>query len=320
MTAPMNGSDFNRDVSGASDIPQGNWVDRWLPASWRPYARLARLDRPIGTWLLYLPCLWGLGLGWQALGAPTGTAPLLEMLRLVVLFTIGALVMRGAGCTVNDLWDRKIDTKIARTATRPLASGAVTPFAALVFLAAQLAVGLAILLQLNTTSWALGSSVLILVFLYPAAKRVTDWPQAVLGLTFNWGALLGYAAVTETVAMPAILAYAAGFFWTLGYDTIYAHQDKEDDAIVGVRSSALALGDKTKPALAAFYALTIGLLAASLWSAGLGPIAYAGLALAGLNFARQLWVTDLDDPHDCLRTFWANRDAGLLVALAIVLG
>jgi 4-hydroxybenzoate polyprenyltransferase len=311
----MSGSDFNRDFRGASDIPRDNWVDRWLPESWRPYARLARLDRPIGTWLLYLPCLWGLGLGWQATGTPA-----LEMLRLVVLFTVGALVMRGAGCTVNDLWDRDLDRKVARTATRPIASGAVSPLAALVFLAVQLAIGLAVLLQLNTASWAIGTAVLVLVFLYPAAKRVTDWPQAVLGLTFNWGALLGYAAVTETIAPAAILAYAAGFFWTLGYDTIYAHQDKEDDAIVGVRSSALALGEKTKPALAVFYAITLGLLAASLWSAGLGPLAYGGLALAGLHFGWQLRTAALDDPQACLRIFKSNRDAGLLVALAIVPG
>jgi 4-hydroxybenzoate polyprenyltransferase len=304
-----------RDLSTASDIQLGNWVDRWLPASWRPYARLARLDRPIGTWLLYLPCLWGLGLGWQASGADP-----LEMLRLVVLFTLGALVMRGAGCTVNDLLDRELDRKVARTATRPIASGAVTPFRALVFLAAQLSIGLAILFQLNMVSWAIGAAVLVLVFTYPLAKRVTDWPQAVLGLTFNWGALLGYAAVTETLALPAVLAYAAGFFWTLGYDTIYAHQDKEDDAIIGVRSSALALGDKTKPAIVAFYAVTMVLLVASVWAAGLGPLAYAGLTLAGLQLARQLKVTDLDDPHSCLRTFQSNRDAGLLIALAIVLG
>ena len=320
MTARMSGSNLNRDLTGASDIPQGNWVDRWLPASWRPYARLARLDRPIGTWLLYLPCLWGLALGWQAIGAPAATAPLLEMLRLVVLFTVGALVMRGAGCTVNDLWDRKLDQQVARTADRPIASGAISPRAALVFLAVQLSIGLAMLLQLNQPSWAIGAAVLVLVFLYPAAKRVTDWPQAVLGLTFNWGALLGFAAVTGTISPASLLAYAAGFFWTLGYDTIYAHQDKEDDAIVGVRSSALALGPKTKPALVGFYTLTIGLLAASLWTAGLGPLAYAGLALAGLHFARQIRVTDLDDPQACLRTFRSNRDAGLLIALAIVLG
>lgn len=316
----MSGSDFNRDISGASDIPQGNWVDRWLPASWRPYARLARLDRPIGTWLLYLPCLWGIALGWQSIGAPTDTAALMEMARLWVLFTIGALVMRGAGCTVNDLWDRKLDQKVARTADRPIASGAVSPLAALIFLAVQLAIGLAILLQLNQPSWAIGAAVLVLVFLYPAAKRVTDWPQAVLGLTFNWGALLGFAAVTETISPAALLAYAAGFFWTLGYDTIYAHQDKEDDAIVGVRSSALALGERTRPALAAFYTVTVVLLAASLWTAGLGPLAYVGLALAGLHFVRQIRATDLDDPHACLRTFKSNRDAGLLIALAFVLG
>lgn len=316
MTVTMS----DRDVSNASDIPQGNWVDRWLPASWRPYARLARLDRPIGTWLLYLPCLWGLGLGWQAVGAPMATTPVLDMLWLVALFTLGAVVMRGAGCTVNDLWDRDLDKKVARTADRPIASGAVSPFAALVFLAIQLSIGLAILLQLNQPSWAIGAAVLVLVFLYPAAKRVTDWPQAVLGLTFNWGALLGFAAVTETISTASLLAYAAGFFWTLGYDTIYAHQDKEDDAIVGVRSSALALGEKTKPALAAFFAVTLALLAASLWSAGLGPLAYAGLALAGLHFVRQIRTTDLNDPHACLRTFKSNRDAGLLIALAIVLG
>ncbi|MEQ8586850.1 MAG: 4-hydroxybenzoate octaprenyltransferase [Thalassobaculaceae bacterium] len=310
----------DRNYSGASDIPQGNWVDRWLPASWRPYARLARLDRPIGTWLLYLPCLWGLGLGWQAIGAPTASAPLLDMFRLVALFTLGAVVMRGAGCTVNDLWDRDLDKKVARTADRPITSGAVSPFAALVFLAIQLSIGLAVLLQLNKPSWAIGTAVLVLVFLYPAAKRVTDWPQAVLGLTFNWGALLGFAAVTETISTAALLAYTAGFFWTLGYDTIYAHQDKEDDAIVGVRSSALALGEKTRPALAAFFAVTLALLAASFWFAGLGPLAYAGLALAGLHFVRQIRVTDLNDPHACLRTFKSNRDAGLLIALAIVLG
>lgn len=311
MTEGMSG----HGLDNASDIPSGNWVDRWLPAAWRPYARLARHDRPIGTWLLYLPCLWGLGLGWQATGAgPT------EMLRLVVLFTLGALVMRGAGCTVNDLWDREVDKHVARTANRPIASGAISPFAALVFLAAQLAVGLVILLQLNMVSWVVGASVLVLVFAYPLAKRVTDWPQAVLGLTFNWGALLGYTAVTETIALPSILAYAAGFFWTLGYDTIYAHQDKADDAIVGVRSSALALGEKTKPVLAVFFAITLGLMAASLWTAQLGPLAYGGLALAGLHFAWQLKVTDLDDPHSCRRTFRANRHAGLLIALAIVLG
>lgn len=302
-------------MTDASDIRRGDWVDRLLPGGWRPYARLARLDRPIGTWLLYLPCLWGLALGWQAT-----RLPLPEVVLLVVLFGIGAVVMRGAGCTVNDLLDRDLDRRVARTATRPIASGAVTPRRALLFLAAQMAIGLAILLQLNPFSWAVGTAVLVLVFTYPLAKRVTDWPQAVLGLTFNWGALLGYAAVTGTVAAPAIVAYAAGFFWTLGYDTVYAHQDKEDDAIVGVRSSALALGDRTRPALAAFYALTVALLGGTAWIAGLGPWTYAGLAALALHFAWQVRTVDIDDPRGCLAIFKANRDAGLIVAAAFALG
>ncbi len=302
-------------MNGASDIRDGDWVDRLLPGGWRPYARLARLDRPIGTWLLFLPCLWGLGLGWQA-----ARPPVEEMLRLVVLFGIGAIVMRGAGCTVNDLMDRDLDRRVARTATRPIASGEVTPRRALVFLAAQLAVGLAILLQLNQFSWALGTAVLVLVFSYPLAKRVTDWPQAVLGLTFNWGALLGFAAVTGTLAPAAAIAYAAGFFWTLGYDTVYAHQDREDDAIVGVRSSALALGPRTRPALVAFYAVTVALLAAATWTAGLGPWTYAGLAALAVHLGWQVATVDIDDPKHCLAVFRSNRDAGLIVALAIVLG
>lgn len=302
-------------MTDASDIRTGNWVDRWLPEPTRPYARLARLDRPIGTWLLYLPCLWGLALGWQAAGAPWP-----EMLRLVVLFTVGAVVMRGAGCTINDWLDRDLDIQVARTATRPIASGAVSSRAALVFLAAQLLIGVLILLQLNPLSWVLGVAVLALVFTYPLAKRVTDWPQAVLGLTFNWGALMGYAAVTGDMAAPAIVAYAAGFFWTLGYDTIYAHQDKADDAIIGVRSSALALGDRTKPFLAAFYTVALILLAATAWAAGLGLWTYVGLALVGVHFARQIAITDLDDPASCQRTFKANRDAGLLVTIALIVG
>ena len=302
-------------MSGASDIRSGDWVDRLLPGGWRPYARLARLDRPIGTWLLYLPCLWGLALGWQA-----ARPSVAEMLWLVVLFGIGALIMRGAGCTVNDLMDRDLDRRVARTATRPIASGEVTPRQALLFLAAQLALGLAILLQLNQFSWALGTAVLVLVFCYPLAKRVTDWPQAVLGLTFNWGALLGYAAVTGTLAPAAAVAYAAGFFWTLGYDTVYAHQDREDDAIVGVRSSALALGTRTRPALVAFYAVTVALLAASAWAAGLGPWTYAGLAALALHFGWQIATVDIDDPRRCMAVFRSNRDAGLIVTLAIVLG
>lgn len=302
-------------MTDASDIRRGDWVDRLLPGGWRPYARLARLDRPIGTWLLYLPCLWGLALGWQA-----ERPPVLHMLGLVALFGIGALVMRSAGCTVNDLLDRDIDRRVARTATRPIAAGTVTPRQALVFLAAQMALGLVILLQLNRFSWALGTAVLLLVFTYPLAKRVTDWPQAVLGLTFNWGALLGYAAVTGTLAAPAVVAYAAGFFWTLGYDTVYAHQDREDDAIAGVRSSALALGAHTRTGLVVFYALTVVLLGGAAWLAGLGPWTYVGLAAMALHFGWQVRAVDIDDPQGCRAIFNANRDAGLIVAAAFLIG
>lgn len=307
-------------MTDASDIRQGDWVDRLLPGGWRPYARLARIDRPIGTWLLYLPCLWGLALGWQALEGQGARPPALHMLWLVALFGIGSLVMRGAGCTVNDLLDRDIDRRVARTATRPIAAGTVTPRQALGFLAAQMALGLAILLQLNQFSWALGVAVLLLVFSYPLAKRVTNWPQAVLGLTFNWGALLGYAAVTGRLDAPAVVAYAAGFFWTLGYDTVYAHQDREDDAIAGVGSSALALGEHTRAGLVVFFALTVLLLGAAAWLAGLGAWTYAGLAAMALHFAWQVRAVDIDDPKGCRAIFNANRDAGLIVAAAFLLG
>jgi 4-hydroxybenzoate polyprenyltransferase len=307
-------------MSSASDIHTGNWVDRILPVGMRPYARLARLDRPIGTWLLYTPCLWGLALGWQAIGAPATTDDALKMLGFVVLFGLGAIVMRGAGCTVNDLWDRKLDAKVARTSDRPIASGAISPLRALVFLAAQMAIGLAVLLTLNGTCLILGVLVLALVFSYPLAKRVTDWPQAVLGLTFNWGALMGYAAITDTVAWPAVAAYAAGFFWTLGYDTVYAHQDKADDAIVGVRSSALLLGERTGAALIAFYAMTIGLLAFAGWLAELRWFVYPALALAAAHFVWQIRTVDIDEPKRCLEIFRSNRDAGLLIALAFAVG
>lgn len=307
-------------MTSANDIRTGNWVDRRLPAVVRPYARLARLDRPIGTWLLYAPCLWGLALGWQAIGAPATLDDAITMLGFVALFGLGAIVMRGAGCTVNDLWDRKLDAQVSRTADRPIASGAVSPLRALIFLAVQMAIGLAVLLMLNGTCFILGVLVLALVFSYPLAKRVTDWPQAVLGLTFNWGALMGYAAITDTVAWPAIVAYIAGFFWTLGYDTVYAHQDKTDDAIVGVRSSALFLGERTGAALIAFYAITIGLLAFAGWLAELRWFVYPALALAAAHFAWQIRTVDIDEPKRCLAIFKSNRDAGLLIALAFAAG
>ena len=310
-------------MTTASDIPRGNWVDRVLPAPWRPYARLMRLDRPIGTWLLLLPCWWGLALGWRA-GPETfdigKIGDIWEIGRLYLLFSIGAIVMRGAGCTVNDLWDRDFDRMVARTADRPIASGVISMKRALAFLAAQLLIGLAILLQLNQTSWILGVAVLALVFTYPLFKRVTYWPQFVLGLTFNWGALIGWTAVTGTVGGPSLALYAAGIVWTLGYDTIYAHQDKEDDMRIGIKSSALALGARTQTFLWIFYGLTLAGLALTGWIAGLAWLFHASLIPAAAQLAWQAWRIDIDDPRDCLATFKSNRLFGLIVTAAILVG
>jgi 4-hydroxybenzoate polyprenyltransferase len=293
-----------------TDIVADGWVAR-LPSGWRPYALLARLDRPIGAWLLFLPGLWGILL------ARPGAA---EAIRLILLFGIGAVVMRSAGCVVNDLWDRDIDRKVARTAGRPLAAGALRPRQALAFLTVLLLLGLAILLQLNRLSWALGAGSLVLVALYPLAKRVTCWPQLMMGITFGFGAPLGYAAATGRIDTAWVALYGAAVLWDLGFDTIYAHQDREDDALVGIGSTARLFGDRTAPFLAACYGGMLALLAAAGWCAGLSAWFYPALLLpAGLLF-RQVAVLDVDDPSLCLRLFRANREAGLAVALAILLG
>ena len=297
-------------MQGYTDIRSGGWVGR-LPPGWRPYALLMRLDRPIGAWLLVLPGFWAI-----ALGAP-GWA---EGLRLALLFGIGAVVTRGAGCVVNDLWDRDLDRRVERTRGRPLAAGLVTPRQALVFLAALGCVGLAILLQLNRAAIALGVLSLVPVVLYPLAKRVTDFPQAVLGLTFGWGALLGTGAATGGLGWTAATLYAAAIAWILGYDTIYAHQDREDDALVGIGSTALRFGERTRPFLACCYSATVALLALTGWVAGLGPWFYAGLLLPAALLARQVMTLDIHDPVHCLTLFKANREVGLAVALAVLLG
>ena len=296
----------------AADIRAGDWIDRYLPAPWRPYARLARLDRPIGTWLLLFPCWWSI-----ALAASPGDWP---DPRLLVLFGIGALVMRGAGCTVNDMIDRDIDAKVARTATRPLASGQLSLAQAWRFLGLQLGIGLVILLQLSWTAIWLGVASLILVAIYPLMKRITWWPQAFLGLTFNWGALMGWAAARDELAWPAVLLYAAGFFWTLSYDTIYAHQDKADDALIGVKSTALRLGAATKPWLLGFDAAMLALLVAALAAAEIGWVAYvAVLGVAG-HLRWQLRAVDLDNAPDCRAKFYSNRWIGWILLAGIVLG
>ncbi|MBM3537442.1 MAG: 4-hydroxybenzoate octaprenyltransferase [Alphaproteobacteria bacterium] len=294
----------------ASDIPKGGWMDRFVPAPVRPYLRLARLDRPIGTWLLLFPCWWGIAL------ASNG----LPSLWLMVLFGIGAVVMRGAGCTYNDIVDRDFDARVARTADRPIPSGAVTVKQAIAFLVLQALLGLAILLQLSPTAIGLGVLSLVLVFIYPLMKRVTWWPQFFLGLAFNWGALMGPAAVLDTLPNWAFVLYAGGIFWTLGYDTIYAHQDKEDDALIGVKSSARLLGARTRPALCVFYGGAIVLFGIAGQMASLSWPFRTGLILGAAQLAWQVTAIDIDDPADCLRMFKANRVFGWIVLAAIVLG
>jgi 4-hydroxybenzoate polyprenyltransferase len=269
------------------------------------------VDRPIGIWLLFLPGLWGILL---VRGPVTGA------IRLVVLFAVGSLVMRAAGCVVNDLWDRDIDRKVVRTAGRPLASGALRPRHALIFLAMLLLAGLAVLLQLNRLSQALGVASLLLVALYPLAKRVTWWPQLMMGFTFGFGAPLGYAAAAGRIDAALAALYGAAILWDLGFDTIYAHQDREDDALVGVGSTARLFGERTAPFLACCYAGAVVLLGLAGWLAGLAVWFFLALLVPVALLLRQVVVLDIDDPALCLRLFRANREVGLAVGGAILLG
>ncbi len=296
--------------TGHTDIVAGGWVAR-LPEGWRPYALLARVDRPIGVWLLFLPGLWGILLA----GAPAR-----ESAWLIALFAIGSVVMRSAGCVMNDLWDRDIDRMVSRTAGRPLASGALRARHALVFLAVLLAAGLAVLLQLNGLSQVVGAASLLLVALYPLAKRVTWWPQLVMGFTFGFGAPLGYLAATGRFDWAWAAIYGAAILWDLGFDTVYAHQDREDDALVGVKSTARLFLENTRPFLATCYGGTILLLALAGWLAGLSAWFYPALALPAGLLAWQVRALDIDDPGLCLRLFRANREVGLAVGLAILIG
>ncbi|HJT05851.1 MAG TPA: 4-hydroxybenzoate octaprenyltransferase [Stellaceae bacterium] len=291
-----------------TDIRSGDWAERFAPPALVPYIRLARLDRPIGTWLLLFPGWWAIALA----------APGWPDWRLMALFGIGAIVMRGAGCTLNDIIDRDFDARVERTRTRPLPSGAVSLRQALAFLVLQLVLGAAVLLSLDRLAIALGVAVLLLIATYPLMKRVTYWPQFFLGLNFNWGALLGWAAATGSLALPALLLYGGGIAWTLGYDTIYAHQDKEDDVLVGVKSSALALGSRTRPWLFVFYAAATAWWGGAGWAAGLGWPFWLALGLVLLQFAWQAARVDLDDPADCLAKFRSNRATGWLMLLGIV--
>lgn len=296
-----------------ADAVTGSWVYRHAPLATRPYLKLARLDRPVGTWLLLWPCLWSMALSFSGYS-------MLELGGVALLFAIGALAMRGAGCTYNDIVDRDFDAQVARTRSRPIPAGEVSVKQAWAFLVFQCLIGLGVLLQFNTFTIYLGLGSLVLVALYPFMKRVTGWPQAWLGLTFNWGALMGWAALDGALSWSAVALYAGAVFWTLGYDTIYAHQDKEDDVLIGVGSSAVTLGEKTKPALWIFYSIFfIGLFTAGTL-ANLGLIFYVGIAFAGVQLVSQIRRVDLDNPATCLAVFRSNIEFGGTVLLSLLLG
>jgi 4-hydroxybenzoate polyprenyltransferase len=308
--APPEGEEKAAAGGDPSDIDRGAWVERYLPAHLRPYARLARLDRPIGTWLLLFPGWWGIALASERWPDPV----------LLLLFAVGAVVMRGAGCTLNDIADRQYDGQVARTRLRPLPSGAVSVRQAAGFLTLELAIGAVVLFSLNGTSVVLGCTVLGLIGTYPFMKRITYWPQVFLGLNFNWGALIGWTAVTGALAWPALPLYLGGVFWTIGYDTIYAHQDKEDDIRIGVKSSAIALGPHTRPWLFVFYGAALALWGAAGHLAGLGLMFWIGLAAAAFQLAWQAARVTPDDPADCLNKFRSNRAVGWLMLAGIVAG
>jgi len=304
-----------------ADAVKGNWVDRRAPAWLRPYLRLSRADRPIGTWLLLLPCWWGLLLATAATGRFT-----LGDLWIAAGCALGAALMRGAGCTWNDITDRHIDASVARTRSRPIPSGQVSVQGALAWLALQALTALAILLTFAPAAIALGFAALVPVAIYPFAKRFTWWPQIFLGLAFNWGALLAWTASRGQLEWPAVLLYLSGMAWTLFYDTIYAHQDKEDDALIGVKSTARLFGSATPAWLRRFLVLTVLLMAAAVLAALAPGGNVLALALAfgapwamGWHMVWQMARLDIDAPEVCLRLFRANRDAGLLAALFLAI-
>ncbi len=295
------------------DAAPRNWLDRFAPDWLKPYGRLARWDRPIGWWLLLWPCWWSAALAAVAADRP---APAISHLAL---FLIGAVAMRGAGCTYNDLVDRDLDAGVARTRNRPLPSGAVTPTQALVFLLCQALVGAAVLLQFNGFTILLGLASLLIVAIYPFMKRITDWPQFVLGLAFSWGALVGWSALFGRLDAAPVVLYAGAVLWTIGYDTIYALQDKEDDAIIGVRSTARLFGRRSRTGIAAFYVAAFVLFGIAFVLADAGTFAFAGLG-AGLLHAVWLIVTlDPEDPRNCLARFRANSTTGWIVFAGLLL-
>jgi 4-hydroxybenzoate polyprenyltransferase len=295
------------------DATPTNWVDRYAPVALRPWLKLGRFDRPTGIWLLMLP-------GWQGIalaGAMAGRAP--DVILMLKVF-VGAALMRAAGCAYNDIVDRDIDAKVARTAGRPIPSGQISVKQAWAFLVSCALISLIILLTLPILAIGLGVGSLALVAAYPFMKRITWWPQAWLGLTFNWGALLGFAAATGHLSPPALLLYASGMFWTLGYDTIYAVQDLEDDALAGVKSSALRLGSAAPKAVLGFYVVAFVLALTAAWTAKLGPLFIPPAALFGIHLSRQAAALDVTNGEDALKLFKSNTLAGALLVLALIGG
>jgi 4-hydroxybenzoate polyprenyltransferase len=290
----------------------GNWVDNLAPAALRPYLRLARLDRPIGSWLLLMPCWWSAGIAALAAGAPVN-------LWHVVLFFIGAFAMRGAGCTWNDLVDRDLDGRVGRTRSRPIPSGQVTATQAFIFLVAQSLIGLAVLVQFNGFTIVTGICSLAVVAIYPFMKRFTYWPQIGLGLAFSWGALMGWPAVFARLDFAAFVLYAGSICWVIAYDTIYAHQDREDDALIGIKSTALLFGENTRQMLVAFYAGAVLLIGWSIWLSGGGVISAVALAAFAAHLVWQVRKIDISDSALCLRLFRSNRDAGIVLFAGLLL-
>ncbi|MFZ0723125.1 MAG: 4-hydroxybenzoate octaprenyltransferase [Xanthobacteraceae bacterium] len=300
-------------AAGSVADATGTWVDTLAPAWSRPYLRLSRLDRPIGSWLLLIPCWWS-----AALAAVAAHASAPSVLRLV-LFFIGAFAMRGAGCTWNDIVDRDLDKSVERTASRPIPSGQVSVRQAAAFLVLQALVGLAVLLSFNGFTIALGIASLVIVAVYPFMKRITYWPQIVLGLAFSWGALMGWAAAFGRLDLPALLLYAGSISWVIGYDTIYAHQDREDDALIGIKSTALLFGPRTKPMLALFYGVAVVLLGAAGYAAGAGLVFALGLIAFAAHLGWQIARLNIADPDNCLAVFKSDRDAGLILFAGLLL-
>ena len=303
---------FRAATPSPADADARNWVDRFAPSAWKPYLRLARVDRPIGIWLLLIPCWLGQGLAF----ADGANAP---WLAHAFLFTLGAVVMRGAGCAYNDIVDRDIDAKVQRTAMRPIPAGQISLKEAWMFLVVLALIGLGVLLQFNPFTIYIGLGSLILVAAYPFMKRITWWPQVWLGLTFNWGVLVGYASATGYLSASAVMIYAACVLWTIGYDTIYAHQDKEDDALIGVKSSARALGENTSVAIVILYGGVLLLFIVAGVTSEFSAVYFLALAAPSIHFIWQYAKLDVHNSEECLKIFKSNRSTGLLLLAPLLL-